>query len=178
MVLNGKAQTPVASLAAPPKMLQPTPTPQLNTQTVISPDGKMELKLTKKKAQGGVIWTASVGDKEIFNQTLPESAAVSVPFNTFSPDNKYVFLKETSEDVVSYPVLSTAGSPLSADGSIPEIASLFSQKHPDYRITEATGWGGINLIVFNTQKATGEAGPSFWFEVPSHAFIQLSSKFN
>jgi hypothetical protein len=60
-----------------------------------------------------------------------------------------------------------------------EFSSLFYEKFPGYKITEATGWGGLNLIVFNTVEAeSGKRGPSFWFEVPTHSFIRLSTQFN
>ena len=49
---------------------------------------------------------------------------------------------------------------------------------PDYNIDEATGWGGLSLIVINTKKVNGGEGPSFWVDVPSGKFTQLSSHFN
>ncbi len=177
MVKYGKSQSPTPSFAAPPYMLEPTPTPNPNSQTVTSPDGKMTLKMIRQKGQNDWEWIVFADDKQIFSVNLPEDTTLTVPFNTFSPDNKYVFLKETSPSLVSYPVFATSGQPLTQDGSMLEFSSLFSAKFPSYRITEATGWGGVNLIVFNTAKSDGGGGPSFWFEVPTHVFILLSHKF-
>jgi hypothetical protein len=78
----------------------------------------------------------------------------------------------------SYFVLSTTVSPNSLNTPIAEITELFIAKFPDYKITDVTGWGGVNLIIFNTEKASGGTGPSFWFEVPGGGFIRLSTKFN
>ena len=59
-----------------------------------------------------------------------------------------------------------------------EFAELFESKYPEYKITAVTGWGGLNLIVINTDKIDGGTGPSFWFDLSGHSFIRLSNRFN
>lgn len=180
---TGNSQKPEQAFAAPLiTEVVPSPAPQAKqdetNSTVLSPNGKMLLKMTKKTIQNSNVWKITANDKEIFNATLPSEVNIELPFNAFSPDNKYIFLKETVGGMKSYPVLSTSGAPLGADGSsMIEFSSLFAQKYPDFKIVDVTGWGGVNLIVFNTDKAEGGSGPSFWFEVPTHAFIRLSTKF-
>jgi hypothetical protein len=98
--------------------------------------------------------------------------------NTVSPDNKYFFIKETVPGKTLYLVFSADGKPITKESHYVEFAEKFSARYPDLKITEATGWGGMNLIVFNTDKADGGSGPSFWFEVPNGSFIQLSNRFN
>jgi hypothetical protein len=182
IVTLGKSQKASSSLAAPVEMLAPAktvkPSALPSTVTVESPDGKMVLTIISTKNGGNTVWTVSADGREILNETLPAEADITIPFNTFSPDNKYIFLQKTVGGSISYPVLSTGGADISKDGQQAEIAGLFAAKFPEYKITSATGWGGINLVVFNTQKTDGSPGPSFWFEVPSHAFIRLSNTFN
>lgn len=178
-LLSGKFQKSRTSFAAVVPTISPIVTPNpSNITKITSPDGKMILTVKEKKTDSGNIWTLSIEGKDILSKNLPVGTTLSVPFNTFSPDNKYIFLKENSSGGDSYLVLSTGGVSLTKEGQILEFVSLFAQKHSEYKITEATGWGGMNLIVFNTEKTNGGAGPSFWFEVPTHSFIQLSSKFN
>ncbi len=151
---------------------------------VSSSDGKLILSMREEKGKADVTYTFSIGEsaggsqKEIFRKTALAEGVFSIPRNTFSPDNKYLFLKESDAGKTSYLVLSTAGTWLAKDSAFLEFAGAFESKYPDYKITDATGWGGINLIVFNTDKASGGAGPSFWFEVPSGVFIRLSNRFN
>lgn len=156
----------------------------LKVQSMVSsPDGKWILTVKEDKSKDSVsfrfeITGPDISRKEIFSKLLPVGSTLSIPANTFSPDDKYFFLKETGANGTSYLVFTTSGEPIAEDVQNFEFAGMFAQKHENYKITDATGWGGVNLIVFNTDKAAGGAGPSFWFEVPSTAFIQLSNRFN
>ena len=152
--------------------------------TVGSPDGKLALKMTEEKGKENVTYVFSIlnsGDgsqKEIFRKTVPTSSTMVIPLNTFSPDDRYLFLKEADAGGTSYLVLSVSGAALTKNSQTLEIVSLFNAKYPNYKITDATGWGGVNLVVFNTDKSSGGQGPSFWFEAPGGGFIQLGTRFN
>ena len=139
---------------------------------VLSPDGKVTLTMREKKVETGVIHTFLVSGKGIFSKTLPEDGDLSIPYNAFSPDNKYIFLKQIVSGKVDYFVL-----PLS-DGTEIDFSGPFAEKFgSELVIDEATGWGGVDLVVINTQKVGGGKGPSFWFEIPSRSFIRLSHAF-
>lgn len=149
---------------------------QIASNIVEAADGKKQLMVKEVKNKEGVTYTFTVltvadgSSKEVFRKTVPVGTTLSIPANTFSPDDKYFFLKETSPTGDDYFV------PL--EDQILDLSALFPEKHPKYKITDVTGWGGMNLIVFNTDKVEGGTGPSFWFEVPSKAFIQLNNRFN
>ncbi len=157
---------------APPVAIAESPV----STTIDSPDGKKKLTVKEEKGKETKTYTFSVLDlatgfyKDIFNKTVPTATTLSIPLNTFSPDDKYIFLKETSGDTFTYFV------PL--EGQTLDILSMFAEKHPDYKITDVTGWGGMTLIVVNTDKKDGGQGPSFWFDVTSKSFIQLNNRFN
>jgi hypothetical protein len=154
----------------PPSPVSPVVKAEEPKQTVvISPDGKVSLKMREEKGENEIIYTFSSANIN-FTKNVPLGSTMSIPLNTFSPDNKYVFVKETGPFGDKYYVF--------LDNQLVEISSLFYAKHPEYKITDMTGWGGVNLIVFNTDKIEGGTGPSFWFEIPSKSFIQLSNRFN
>lgn len=148
----------------------------------ISPDGLMTLIMKEEKIEGAVKYSFLVRDSEtnttstIFTKSVFSGEKISIPANTFSPDKKYVFLKESDGIKTSYFVLSIDSS-LGAQDPL-DISSQFAAKYPDLIVTDMTGWGGINLIVINTNKADGGKGPSFWFDIPSKSFIQLSNRFD
>lgn len=152
--------------------------------SVGSPDGKWSLKMKEEKGKEEttyIFWIINLADssqKEIFRKTVPATTKLEVPLNSFSPDDKYIFLKEIGSSETHYLVLTTSGAPLSEGVLVAEISGLFTAKYPDYVITDVTGWGGVGLIVFNTDKKEGGTGPSFWFELPSLGFIRLSTRFN
>lgn len=151
--------------------------------SVGSPDGKWKLTMKEEKGKDSINYTFTAGNtldgiqNVIFTKNLPLGESMSIPANTFSPDDKYVFLKHTSAVGDNYTALSVTGGPIK-DVQTLDFSSIFASKYEDYKITEATGWGGVNLIVFNTDKTSGGIGPSFWFEVPSGAFTKLSNRFN
>jgi hypothetical protein len=179
-LLRSGRQKPVPSLAAP--VFEPTPGPSMAVE-VEAPNGKATLFLREKRVVEGTKWLLSVRseegtEKEILTKILPSGSSLSVPYNTFSPDNRYIFLKETSPGGVSYLVLATNGAPLTKDTQSLEIVSLFAQKYPNFKITDVTGWGGPTLVVINTNNKDGSIGPSFWFDVASKSFIRLTNRFN
>ncbi len=159
-----------------------TPTP---TETrVLAPGGKMTLVMREEKNKNGVTYTFSTIDekdqkeKQIFTKTLPTGESIIIPFNTWSPTDKYLLLKETTTHGDSYFVISALGLPLAKEVYEYNVTELFTEKYQNFVITEMTGWAGPTLVVINTDKLEGGIGPSFWFEVPYKGFIRLSTRFN
>jgi hypothetical protein len=152
--------------------------------SVISPDGELTLVMNEEESEEGIIYTFFVVNSEnglkskVLTKVNSSGETISVPDNTFSPDKKYFFLKEESSGQASYIVLKTSGELITEDSQTINVSSLFMAKYSDYIITDMTGWGGINLIIINTDKTSGGTGPSFWFDVPYKSFIQLSSRFD
>ena len=166
----------------PSKVASDTPSvPIVEAQTseltsVGSPDGQLTLTMKKEKIQDGFVYTFftidSVGriQKTIFTKTVSLGDIISIPTNTFSPDDKYLFLKEENLGQTDYFAVTPAGTL--------DISGPFLLKYPNLKITDVTGWGGMTLIVVNTDKEDGSLGPSFWFDVSGKSFIQLSTRFN
>jgi hypothetical protein len=155
------------------------------SESVVSSDGGMTLdtmKLTNDKGSTAYTFlvTSKAGgvQKGIFSKTEPAGTTLSVPANTFSPDDKYIFLKESSSSATGYFVLTSSGLPITKDVQTLDFSGLFAAKYSNYVITEATGWAAPTLIVINTNKTDDSLGPSFWFNVTSKSFIPLSERFN
>lgn len=178
-VQKGMDSNQTASSYAPKTVIADAP-----QETVVhSPDGKMTLAMKEErgKEMSTFVFLIAVKAtgvwKEIYRQTAP-AGSITIPFNTFSPDNKYIFLKKSEEGSDKYFVLSTVGTMLTEDSLFITFSDAFESKYIDYKITDVTGWGGLTLIVINTEKAGGGEGPSFWYDVAGGGFIQLSSRFN
>jgi hypothetical protein len=145
--------------------------------SVDSPDGKLTLAMKVTKNGNGITYSFSVSGKEIFTKTVDLATTISIPGNSWSPNNKYIFLKEENIAGTKFFALSATTASLSQSDQTANITDLFTQKYPDFKISDVTGWGGINLIIINSVKSDGNRGPSFWFEVPGKLFIQLSTLF-
>lgn len=179
-----KKSTPAGSPAGLPNSTPPSAKAEVSQPvSVTSPDGNWVLSMKEQKNKDSTNFRFSIlddngGQKEIFSQTVPLTGTFSIPANTFSPDDRYVFLKETTPAQTNYIVLTSLGAPIAKDVQTLEISGLFTAKYPNYKITDVTGWGGTTLLVINTDKSDGTQGPSFWFDVAGRSFIQLSTRFN
>jgi hypothetical protein len=182
-VFRSKSTT-TQHLIIPIALLSPTPTPPKTQETVVlSPDGKKTLIMKEKDEQQGKTYSVYTSEPEatptaIFSKTVDYNSSIEIPFNTWSNDNKYVFLKERFASDSAYYVVESTGTPISSDTPYLNISEYFKNRLPLYVLEDVTGWASPTLLVVNTKTLEGNEGPSFWFEIPSHSFIQLSSRFN
>lgn len=152
---------------------------------VISPDGKYTLTMDTKEVGSDNIeqkfYISSdtmVEIVELNTDDLLKGGIITIPFNTFSPDNKFIFLMQTVSEKAEYFVLRTDGEKILGDKYAFRLIEPFNKRYPDLKVTDVTGWGGLNLIVVNTDQIEGGTGPSFWFDLSNFSFIRLSHRFN
>ncbi len=134
--------------------------------SVNSPDGKVTLTMKKITNKNSVTFSFFT-DNLIYSKVATGNDNFSVPFNTWSPDNKYVFIKEDLENEANYLVF---------PGEI-NVTNLFKEKLPDSKLGEVTGWAAPNLLIVNTNMVDGKIGASYWFDINTKNFTRLSNKF-
>lgn len=161
------------SASLPASLPSPTPTPTSSTQAteVGSPDGKVKLVMNKKQTENNFEYSLSLINEDntqsfLFSKTLDSASEISIPFNTFSPDNQNIFLKEENDFYVWE---------ISDQSSI-NISELFREKLPELSLLEITGWAAPDLLIVNIKNSEGVKS-SYWFEVPSQSFIPLATGF-
>lgn len=158
--------------------------PGPKTTTILAPNGLMSLVINEETSKGTITDTFSVSDanggpqKQIYSETLAEGTTITVPYNTFSPDNKYIFLRRNSPTEQGYFVLKTDGTPFKNAEKTIDFVSLFNSKYPNTPASDVTGWGGMTLIVVNVEKPGGGVDRSYWYDVASNSIIPLSTRFN
>ncbi|OGK69081.1 hypothetical protein A2334_02765 [Candidatus Roizmanbacteria bacterium RIFOXYB2_FULL_38_10] len=170
----------------PTQIIQPTKTLASPIQTSImdSPDGTITLTMEKQQQSGlpTKYFFYTIGlqsdQKTIFNKEVDDTENLSIPYNAWSPDNKYVFLKESTPTINNYYVFASSGNPLYPDKQYINIQELFSEQVPDFAITDVTGWADSVLVVVNTVSKKQGQKVSFWFDVSSQSFIRLSTYFD
>jgi hypothetical protein len=165
----------------------PTPTPDENIDiTIPSPDGKYELGMVNTKKSDGTITqtftAANLSDKSSVNVysyiAKNKDDLLSIPFNCFSPNNKYMMLSHEDGGQTKHIVLRTDGQEIAKGGKYVEVENSFYNKYSDFDITDVTGWGGYSLLLVNTNFKDGKVGPSWWFDTSNLSFIRLSTRFN
>lgn len=158
--------------------------PKVESASQVSSDGSKKLIMqtttntdNTKAYLFSVLDTNSSVEKIIYAQTVDNTSSFFLPFNAFSPDNKYFFIQQNKQDTKEYLAFQTSGAPF-ADGQLMfDISTIFTSKITTYTIDQVTGWASETLLVVNTTNTDGSKGPSFWVEVPSKAVIQLSTQF-
>lgn len=175
---SNKIQTIISPMA-----LNPAKNPIIKTETAeqISPDGTK--KIIMKKTQNTdktdtYVFTstdgAGLGEKQLYTAKVENSETFDIPFNAWSPDNKYVFIIKNNNNAL---VFKATGEPVANSQPYFDVAQTFLEKGKKDTISEVTGWASETLLIVNTQTPENTKGPSYWFEVPSRAIIQLSSEF-
>lgn len=161
-----------------------SPTPSLQIISVDSPDSSKSLILKKQaisqkttRYSFSILTKSTNSDQFLFMRDVVPGQSYVLPANAWSPDNSYVFIKETTPHITNYYVLSVNDNSLAMGENKVNIQELFIQKYPNYIITDVTGWAAPNLIIVNTTTNTG-AFLSFWFDIPSKSFIPLATQFH
>ena len=98
-----------------------------------------------------------------------------LPANSWSPDNKYVFVQKKENGIIDSFVLKASGEPFVKTEQYLDVRALFEQHKTKYTLKDATGWDAPELLHITTVNGS-EKGPSYWFEIPSKAFLQLATR--
>lgn len=199
VILNTRAAEPTPTLAFLPtdvphavEALKPTSTatpaptavpayvPKAESTSQISSDGtkKVTIKTVTHK-DNSVTYDVSTAEDGtvIFSKTLPAGDVLTVPFNTWSSDNRYFFLTEFTKDGTNVMVFQADGTPFGDGEAYLDLTGVYRERVTAYTFDQATGWAEGHLIVINTKNADGSQGASYWFEVPSKGLIPLANKF-
>lgn len=169
---------PVAAIPSPTYI----PSPRVHTFEMESPEGSKTLTVERVDSSGLPLHSVFVhtksdqtGQRIMNSSTLYQS--LSIPFNTWSPDTVYFFLKEKTPHEEDYLVFRSSGELFSDDARALSVRQLFREKVEGYTIEDVTGWAGPTLLVVNTKAVDGDTKVSFWFDVPNQTFIQLGTYF-
>lgn len=174
--LNNKKNKTLTISAAPPVV---TPIEIETTNSMDSPDGTKTLTIEKRDNFYSIFVTSNSDSKkiQIFKKEKINSSQLEIPYNTWSPDNLYFFLKEKNATIDNYLVFQSSGELFFNNLPYLLIQEPFKINAPNFTIEEVTGWAAPNLIIVNTKQNDSDSKVSFWYEVPSQAFIQLGTYF-
>lgn len=163
--------------------ITPSPAQSEEGQFQISPDGTKKVTMTtqiNKDFTKTYIFTTSDSDgknKKTALQIVLGKDSMHIPFNTWSPDNRYFFVIHKSPSKEEAIVARADGKPIAEDQLSYNITDNFEARDTGNIYDETTGWASETLLIINTKTKDNTKGPSYWFEVPSKAIIALSTEF-
>ncbi|HVZ66745.1 MAG TPA: hypothetical protein VG917_00615 [Patescibacteria group bacterium] len=156
--------------------------PKVETSNVHSPDGKMELVMDKtleESVNSYSLYTCEVqcvNKSQILTISLPKDQSIDLPLNSWSPNNKYVFVRKTGGAAIAYWVFNADGQAFANGNNFIDVVPAFDAKQTGNNLGEVTGWDSNTLLHVFSNLTDGTRGPSYWFEVPSQAVIRLASR--
>lgn len=163
------------------RLTNPSLTPAKDkSEEVHSPDGTMRLIMqTKPQEEGKVTYSfvlsgvSGENQKVLYTKTVEGNESMTIPLNTFSPDNKYVFLRINKDGFFDILVFKVSGDAFSNQDPYLSVQELLVKRKVDYVLVDVTGWDAETLLHVVTASENGKKGPGFWFDVASYSFLQL-----
>lgn len=185
MPTNVTSPLPTIHVAEP--TTSPTPgtavAPQTTERIQVSPDGTQEVVMDKTTGTDMTTQytfalenTATKVKMTLLTTTPASTSSYMIPFNTFSPDDAYVFLQEKTTDQTNYFVFQSSGQTFGNGAASINITPLFASYAPSDTLVAVTGWADPTLLVVNAKSASGTL-ESFWFDMKSLSFIPLAHTF-
>lgn len=173
LVRQKTPQLPVPSASI---RTNPTVMPSPTTSEVHAPDGSVTLiSRAIKNADKTTTYMFTAAGRKILTKTVGLGVTLTIPANTWAPEHRYVFLEETdATSVKRFYVVATNGEPFPGGKEYLDVTALFAEKKTGFMFREATGWASPTLLIFTTNRDGQTRGPSYWFEIPSGAFLQLT----
>ncbi|MBU0978775.1 L,D-transpeptidase [Patescibacteria group bacterium] len=141
-------------------------------------DGSMTLILRNNQQPdnmtGYTLWVTSQDsaiENLIYSHTMGSGTNIEIPFNSWSPDNNYFYVKKQTGDSIEYLVFKTSAEKFEND-SFMNIGDYFVQAKIPYSLDEVTGWSAPFYLIIKTKNNDTDAqGPPYWFNVPQQTFI-------
>lgn len=161
-----------------PALIKPiAPTPAIQNSEVHSADGEMNLVMQKQEQKDGSVvysfFTSDVSGKNkkiLFEKTVKTDVSITIPKNSWSPDNKYVFLRENKLNSFDFLVFKASGENFSNGEKYIDIMPRFIDSKIKHEMQDVTGWDSPTLLHVVT------SGPSYWFDITTKAFLQLARR--
>lgn len=164
------------------RILRPYPSPA-QQPAIHSGDGTVQLIMRKaNQKDGSLLYSFFTADgsgkieRTLFTKNIPTSDTMVIPANTWSPDNKYVFLRENNANSFNIFVFKASGEVFADKEPYLDLTALFEKRNLPYTVADVTGWDSETLLhVHTTAKEKNSRGPSYWFDVTDRAFLQLAT---
>lgn len=159
-------------------LLRPTPTPLPREEASIDNTKKLRLQATRQ-TDGSITYLVFTTDAAganrhlIFQKTEPSGTSLDL-HNSWSPEGAYVFIIEKGSAGEKFFVLQSSGAPFADGQTALDVGALFDARKTGYVFDKVTGWASPTLLIIYTKTDQGAKGPSYWFELPSRAFLQLA----
>ena len=143
-------------------------------------EGNLKLVgMAQKMREGGNSYSLKVMDTikkteiPLYNTIADLGSSITIPFNSWSPDYKQVFIKISSPGGENYYLFKANGEPYDDGKKYIIVGDYWGETKTTNKINKISGWAGPDLMMVYTTNKDGEHGPSYWFVTSSRKFLQV-----
>ena len=148
---------------------------------VSSGDGKMKLHMSSQASKEGTVsYVFTVENVEadkkwpLFEKTVLAEDSMEIPANSWSPDNKQLFIQSIEGGVVRYYVFKTDNSLYKDETQYLDVYASWIKGGYKGKIKTVSGWAGPDLLVVYSTLADGSKGPLFWYVTGTQKLMQVA----
>lgn len=115
------------------------------------------------------VWRGNKKMGELWQTTMSEEK-LTLPFNSWSPDNKQLFIRVGQD----YYVFKADGKNFGNGKLYLKVAEAWAETKNANSIDHVSGWAGDDLLVVYTNRPGGEMGSKYWFVTTTAKFMPLA----
>lgn len=165
----------------------PSPSPQppqpQTLPTASDSEGHMRLEgVSQPLSDGSVRYTFTVVDvpnhssHPLYETTLPANESIEIPYNSWAPGSKQLFLRLNTPQGSDYLVFKVDAQPYKDGSAYLKVVEYWVARESKWLIRDVTGWADPDLLIVQTKDENGGLGPSFWFVTSTRKFLQLAHR--
>lgn len=158
--------------------------PEMNSISPLSEatnsDGSFRLEGESQRAREGrtsysfrVVEVDKKVSLPIYSTVADPGSTMSIPRNSWSPDNKQIYLMAKSPGGDDYLVFRTDGSNYGDGEKYISLLEHWNKSERDENIIEVSGWAGDDLLMVYTQKRDGTTGSAYSFVTSTRRFSRV-----
>ncbi len=142
-------------------------------------DGSKRLVGTSELKEGKVKYVFTVIDstkKEkiiLFETYVDRQSSLTIPFNSWSNDDKYVFIQANSPEGKNYHVFKADGSSFNDGLKYLDVQQYWVSSKNTKVIDRVSGWAGADLLVTYATNSDGSDSFAYWFVISSRRFMNV-----
>lgn len=142
-------------------------------------DGSLKLVGIGRAVEGETKYSFRVVDSQkknsflLYETVADPGKTFSIPFNSWSSDNKHVFLRTNYQNSKNYFVFKADGSSFDEGSQYLDVGKYWTESKNQQIIDNVSGWAGADLLVVYTTNPDGTGSSAYWFVVGSRKFMQV-----
>ncbi|MEK7070812.1 MAG: hypothetical protein AAB966_03320 [Patescibacteria group bacterium] len=153
--------------------------PSIWLEEATNSDGSLKIVGKRKTVGENIGYSFNILDNQnntnllLFETVADIGQTFAIPSNSWSSDNKYLFIQKNYLGGKDYYVFKADGSSFGDSKKFLEVGEYWRQSGNKEIIDHVSGWAGADLLVAYTTEPDGTGSKAYWFVIGSRKFMQV-----